>query len=148
VTAIDGFDPRALYLEWRSPLGFIEKTDHPLKDVIIELRKIILASDSEITEHIKWNAPSFCVNGEDRFTFKLNAPDAVDIVFHRGVKAKALPSERLIEDPARLLKWATNDRALATFTNMTDIQNKESALLAILNEWKKASIEMENGQEI
>ena len=118
---------------------FIEKTDHPLKDEIIELRNIILASDAEITEHIKWNAPSFCVDGEDRFTFKLNATDAVDIVFHRGAKVKAMPSERLIEDPDGLLKWATNDRAVATFSSMAEIQNKELALLAILSEWKKAS---------
>ncbi len=118
---------------------FIEETDHPLKDEIIALRKIILASDSAITEHIKWNAPSFCVNGEDRFTFKLNDPEAVDIVFHRGAKAKAMPTERLIEDPDGLLKWATNDRAVATFASMPDIQNKELALITILTEWKKAS---------
>ncbi len=118
---------------------FIEKMDHPLKDEIIALRKIILASNPEITEHIKWNAPSFCVNEEDRFTFKLNTTDAVNIVFHRGAKAKAMPSERLIEDPDGLLKWVTNDRAVATFSNMTDIQNKELALFAILNEWQKAS---------
>ena len=78
-------------------------------------------------------------NGEDRFTFKLNATEAVDIVFHRGAKAKAMPSERLIEDPDGLLKWATNDRAVATFSNMAEIQHKELALLAILSEWKKAS---------
>ena len=118
---------------------YIENTAHPLKDEIIALRNIILASDSEITEHIKWNAPSFCLNGEDRFTFKLNATEAVDIVFHRGAKAKAMPSERLIEDPDGLLKWATNDRAVATFSSMAEIQNKELALLAILSEWKKAS---------
>ena len=53
---------------------FIEKTDHPQKQEITALRNIILNSDPEITEHIKWNAPSFCVNGEDRFTFKLNSP--------------------------------------------------------------------------
>lgn len=118
---------------------FMENTDHPLKDEIIALRKIILASDPEITEHIKWNAPSFCVNEEDRFTFKLNATEAVDIIFHRGAKVKAMPSERLIEDPDALLKWVTNDRAVATFSNMTDVQDKELALIAILNEWKKAS---------
>jgi hypothetical protein len=118
---------------------FIENTDHPLKAEIIALRKIILASDPEITEHIKWNAPSFCTNGEDRFTFKLNSPQSVDIVFHRGAKAKAMPSKKLIEDPAELLKWVTNDRAVATFASMTDIQNKEVVLLANLSEWKKAT---------
>lgn len=118
---------------------FIEKTDHPLKDEIIELRKIILDSDPEITEHIKWNAPSFCVNGEDRFTFKLNAKETINIVFHRGAKVKELPKERLIEDPDALLKWAANDRAVATFSDMADVRNKELGLIAILNEWRKAS---------
>ncbi len=118
---------------------FLEQTDHPLKSEMIVLRKIILASDPDITEHIKWNAPSFCSHGEDRFTFKLNSPQAIDIVFHCGAKVKVMPEKRLIEDPDRLLKWITNDRAVATFTNMNDIQTKEFALRALIKEWKKAS---------
>ena len=118
---------------------YIEETDHPLKNEIIALRKIILALDSDITEHIKWNAPSFCVNGEDRFTFKLNSPQAVDIVFHRGAKVKVMPEGRLIEDPNGLLKWATNDRAVATFTNMNDIQNNEFILTELIKEKKKVT---------
>lgn len=118
---------------------FLEQTDHPLKSEMIALRKLILASDPDITEHIKWNAPSFCVNGEDRFTFKLNSPQAVDIIFHRGAKVKTMPAEKLIDDPDGLLKWASNDRAVATFTNMNEIQTKELALRVLIKEWKKAA---------
>lgn len=91
---------------------FLEETDHPLKSEMLALREIILTSDPDITEHIKWNAPSFCINDEDRFTFKLNSPQAVDIVFHRGAKVKTIPAEKLIDDPDGLLKWATNDKRL------------------------------------
>ena len=38
---------------------FLPQLSHPLKDGIIELRAAILASDEQITEQIKWNAPSF-----------------------------------------------------------------------------------------
>ena len=37
---------------------FLEGLDHPLKAEIERVRTIILGSNSEITEHIKWNAPS------------------------------------------------------------------------------------------
>jgi hypothetical protein len=34
-------------------------------------RTDVLASDDGITEHVKWNAPSFCYAGVDRVTFRL-----------------------------------------------------------------------------
>ena len=39
---------------------FLNNLEHPLKNEIEEVRKIILSVDEQITEHIKWNAPSFC----------------------------------------------------------------------------------------
>ena len=38
---------------------FMETLDHPFKDEIQRLRVAILASDDRISEHVKWNAPSF-----------------------------------------------------------------------------------------
>ncbi|HSF46597.1 MAG TPA: DUF1801 domain-containing protein, partial [Chitinophagaceae bacterium] len=51
--------------------GFIRKLDHPLKDVVVKLRSIILDTDPKLTEQVKWNAPSFCYNGDDRITMNL-----------------------------------------------------------------------------
>jgi uncharacterized protein YdhG (YjbR/CyaY superfamily) len=61
---------------------FIEETQHPLKADIATVRAIILEADDQITEHIKWNAPSFCDDGEDRITFNLHAKDRIRLVFH------------------------------------------------------------------
>ena len=38
---------------------------HPLKAGVVQLRAAILASNAAITEHVKWNAPSFCYGGTD-----------------------------------------------------------------------------------
>jgi uncharacterized protein YdhG (YjbR/CyaY superfamily) len=45
---------------------FISGLDHPLKEEVERLRTAILDSNDEMTEHVKWNAPSFCYAGEDR----------------------------------------------------------------------------------
>jgi uncharacterized protein YdhG (YjbR/CyaY superfamily) len=38
---------------------FMEKLDHPFKAEVQMIREIIKNVDSEITEQIKWKAPSF-----------------------------------------------------------------------------------------
>jgi hypothetical protein len=45
---------------------FMSGLDHPLKEGVERLRAAILDSNGGITEHVKWNAPSFCYAGEDR----------------------------------------------------------------------------------
>jgi len=50
---------------------FLAELDHPLKATVDRLRLAILNCDREITEHIKWNAPTFRFNDIDRVTFNL-----------------------------------------------------------------------------
>lgn len=50
---------------------FLQNNEHPLKAAMLLLREQILSSQKGITEHIKWNAPSFCYGGDDRITFNL-----------------------------------------------------------------------------
>ena len=78
---------------------FIATTVHLLKDVMQSTREIILSADKQITEHIKWNAPSFCTNGDDRITFNLYKAEYLLLVFHRGAKVKdSKGKETLIND--------------------------------------------------
>jgi hypothetical protein len=55
---------------------FMAELDHPLKEGVVGLRRAILAADPGITEHVKWNAPSFRYAGEDRVTFHLEEVDS------------------------------------------------------------------------
>ena len=118
---------------------FLNNTQHPLKKEIKAICEIIRHSGVELSEHIKWNAPSFCYHGDDRVTLKLNSLRSVDLVFHRGSKVKAMPAGRLIEDPTGLLKWVANDRGVLGFSSLEDIQNNKDALIHIINQWVAAA---------
>ena len=117
---------------------FIDKLEHPLKAEIEQVRAIILGLDDQITEHIKWNAPSFCYEGEDRLTFNLHSKDQLLLVFHRGAK-KRQDNDFKFEDSTGLLKWASNDRATLTLGDMEDVEAKQPALEAIVRKWMKST---------
>jgi flagellar motor switch protein FliG len=51
---------------------FLNNLEHPLKKEIEEVRQIILSANPHINERIKWKAPSFCIEDEDRVTFNLH----------------------------------------------------------------------------
>jgi hypothetical protein len=113
---------------------YMKALDHPLKEGIEQVRLGILNSDTRITEHIKWNAPSFCMNGEDRVTFNVHPKGGVQLVFHRGTKAKD-SKDFAFEDGAGLLEWRAADRAVVTLRDMSDIEAKEAALIETVNRW-------------
>ena len=86
-------------------LVFLEGLDHPFSKEIQEVRKIILDADQNLTEQIKWNAPSFCHNREDRITFNLHAKDHFKLIFHCGAKPKDTKTNRqLFNDETGLIK--------------------------------------------
>ncbi len=118
---------------------FMSKLDHPLKGEIETVRAIILSANNEITEHMKWNAPSFCYQGEDRITFKLHPQDRIQLVFHRGSKVK--PSEDFVfEDATGLLQWVTADRAMVTLQDMRDVEAKKDALAKVVDQWMRSTV--------
>lgn len=121
-------------------IDYLSKLDHPLKKEIEEVRKIILSSDNQLTEQIKWNAPSFCMHGDDRITFNLHGKGFFRLIFHCGAKVRDRKSKgRLFEDTTGLLDWASDDRAIAKFTDMKDVNAKGDALKSTVRAWIKAT---------
>ncbi len=43
--------------------AYMQKLKHPLAEVVEALRRIILSTDTEVGEEIKWNAPPFFYTG-------------------------------------------------------------------------------------
>lgn len=121
---------------------FINKLEHPLKEVIVEVRGIILSVNKEITEHIKWNAPSFCFRNDDRITFKLNKDECVQLVFHSGAKGKDSHDKGpIIEDQTGLLEWVADKRALLTFQDIKEVKMKRDSLIKIVKQWLEATVD-------
>ncbi len=115
---------------------YLDELEHPLKQEILEMREIILESNKQLTEHIKWNAPSYCINGEDRITFNLHGTKHFRLVFHCGVKIKARKLKgKISSDKANWLEWAAEDRALLTFSDMIEIMQKKKTVQQMINEW-------------
>jgi hypothetical protein len=103
--------------------AFLTSLNHPLKQEIMVLRQIILRADPQITEEIKWNAPSFRTN-ESFATFQLRPKEGVQIILHLGAKVRETATTGItVADPAGLLKWLAKDRAAVTFRTMAEIEN-------------------------
>jgi uncharacterized protein YdhG (YjbR/CyaY superfamily) len=116
--------------------AFMTNLNHPLKKTMEVTREIILSANKELTEHIKWNAPSFCIHGEDRITFNIHKNDSILIIFHRGAKVKDTKGKGpLFNDTTGLLEWLSTDRAMIKFTSLEDVSSKKANLKKVVKLW-------------
>ena len=118
--------------------AFIAKLKHPLADVAAALRNIILSTDREIGEEIKWNAPAFFYSGEMKpsdpkeykryiVVFNLSQKDCLRLVFLKGAR---------VNDKSGLLEGDYKDgRRLALFHNMEEVKSKKATLQAVIRTW-------------
>lgn len=119
---------------------FLNEQNHPFIKEIEQLRNYILASNIGLTENVKWNGPNYSFNDEDRITMRIQPPKKqAQLIFHRGAKKQEQPKTKLITNESKLLTWKENDRAVATFKSIDEIENSRSELSEIVNEWLKAT---------
>lgn len=119
---------------------FINDLDHPLKETVIKLRELILKTEPHLTEQVKWNAPSFCYNGDDRITMNLSKKDQLLLIFHLGAKSRdERKLETIIKDPGKTMEWLSSNRAVMRFRSTADLKNREAALKNNITGWLKAS---------
>jgi len=125
----------------RNPLvdEYLAELVHPDREGIAYLREKILASDERITESIKWNAPNFRFDGEDRVTFRLKPGDRFQLIFHRGVKAAEDGESFAFDDETGLIEWATPDRGALTIQDTADAEARQSEIVALINRWMVAA---------
>ena len=57
--------------------------EHPLKDEMLEVRKIILKTDTRLSETIKWKSPTF-VFGGNMASIDPRTKKHVNLMFHLG----------------------------------------------------------------
>jgi uncharacterized protein YdhG (YjbR/CyaY superfamily) len=98
---------------------FMERLDHPFKAEVQMIREIIKNVNPQITEQIKWNAPSFSYKGESLVTFNLWEKKRVHLVFHNPMISKV---------KSKLLEGDYDHRRMAYFTDQGDIQAKRPTL--------------------
>lgn len=63
--------------------AWFDELDHPLKDVMQQVRTVILSADSRVTEAIKWKTPTFMYQG-NIVSFNPRSRAHVSMLFHTG----------------------------------------------------------------
>lgn len=116
----------------------VEDARHPLADAIARLRQLILDSDKRLIESVKWNGPNYSVEGQDRITLRLHPPRQIQMILHRGAKPLPSPPKPLV-DGGPLLSWKGNDRAIAAFKSLADVEVAAAAIGRVVPEWIDAT---------
>jgi hypothetical protein len=115
----------------------IQKLDPEFGKIIEAIRQIILSTDKEIGEHIKWNAPSFYYTGEMKpFNPKEYKRYIIVMNFHKERILLVFPSGAKINDTTGLLEGDYKDgRRLVYFKNMNDVIAKKDDLQKVIKMW-------------
>ncbi len=117
----------------------IKKLDPKVAEVVQSLRKVILATDKEIGERIKWNNPSFYFTGEmkpfDPKEYKREI--AVFNLFKNRIML-VFPSGAKVNDRSGFLDGDYKDgRRIVIFKDLADAKAKEKSLRLVLKQWLK-----------
>lgn len=119
---------------------YMEQLNHPLKDIVIYVRELILSTDQRIGEGIYWNAPTFFFTGAmepfdpkeyQRYLagFVFNRQDCIRMVFLQGAT---------VTDETNLLEGDFKDhRKLVVFRSLDDAKSKAEALRDIVHQLVK-----------
>lgn len=112
---------------------FLAGLEHPLKAEIVELDRAVRAVDATIRAGVKWNSLSW-LTSEYFGTVFLRSTASAQVVLHFGAKAKR-GGRPPIDDPAGLLEWKADDRALATLGQGKEFRRVLPAFCAIVRQW-------------
>ena len=115
----------------------IQKLDPAFAPIIEKIRQIILKTDKEIAERIKWNNPSFYYTGEMQpFDPKEYKREIVVFNVYKGKIMLVFPSGAKVKDTSGLLEGDYADgRRLIIFKDLKEVKAKEKALQGIIQKW-------------
>ena len=109
-----------------------------IRVAVERLRAIALDAADGVTEHIKWNGPSFCIDGDDRITVGLAPRGGVRAVLHRGVKVKDATGF-VFPDDSGLIQWAAPDRGVVAFADEAAVTAHAEVFADICRRWLEAT---------
>lgn len=117
----------------------IQKLEPALREIIQELRGIILATDPEVGERIKWNNPSFYYTGDMKpFDPKEYKREIIVFNLFKGRIMLVFPSGAKVNDTTGFLEGDYKDgRRTHVFKEMADVKANEKILQQIVQQWLK-----------
>lgn len=106
-------------------VAWFERSEHPLKDVILAVRQAILSADERMTESIKWRSPTFEYLG-NLASIDPKAKQHVSVLFHTGA---TIPGEHpLLQGGGKVARYIR-------FPDRASVEANREALAAIVRAW-------------
>ena len=103
--------------------------------LITALRQAILAADPRIVENEKWNSPNFVFDGVDRVTLRIHPKGGVQVILHRGSKARLDVADFHFEDPTGLLTWPARDRGVLKVDTVEEARALAPEITQLVRRW-------------
>ena len=115
----------------------IKKLEPSFGKIIETIRQIILKTDKEIGEHIKWNNPSFYYTGEIKpFDPKEYKREIIVMNLFKERIMLVFPSGAKVNDKSGLLEGDYKDgRRITIFKDLKDLKSKEKLLRSVIKKW-------------
>ncbi len=115
----------------------IQNLPKEIQPAVEYLRQIILSVDVEISEHIKWNSPSFYYSGQMKdFDPKEYKRDILVMNLRKDKIMCVLPTGMDLFNNTEILEGNyTDGRRIINFSNLEDIKRKEVMLTEVIKEW-------------
>jgi hypothetical protein len=116
---------------------YIQNLEPNFATTIQVLRDIILSTDADISEEIKWNAPTFFYAGEILPSNPKEFKKYIIVTnFHKGRILLVFPSGAKINDTSGFLEGKyTDGRRLHYFKDLDDVLTHQKALQNVISEW-------------
>ncbi len=117
--------------------ALIGKMKPDLALLVQKVREIILSTDKEIGEQVKWNSPSFFYSGDMQpFDPKEYKRDIVVVNTSKGYPLLVFPTGAKITQAVTILEDKRKDgRCFIPLKSIEDVEAKANELQKVLNEW-------------
>ena len=122
----------------RGVTDYVQKLDTSMAQLIDAIRQVLLSTDSNIGERIKWNSPSFFYSGE----MKLFDPKEykreliVTNLRQKGYMLLIFPSGDKIIDTTGFLEGDYKDgRRMVKIFDLIDLETKKEQLQNVIRKW-------------
>ena len=115
---------------------FLSELSDDRRQQVEALRTIIKNINPNLTEHIKWNSPSYVLDGEDRITFNMHYSDQTMILIHMGATRKEdKKGTPILSDDFGLVRWNSDIRGTLSFRTLDEIAASEGNIITLLKNW-------------
>jgi hypothetical protein len=117
--------------------AYIQQLEPAFGEVIETIRQIILSTDKDIGEEIKWNAPTFFYAGEMKPSNPKEYKKYIIVTnFLKGRILLVFPSGAKINDTTGFLEGDYKDgRRLHYFKDLADVLANKNALQNVIKKW-------------